>query len=482
MPNNRPNIILIVTDQQRFDTINALGYPSVETPNLDRLVKDGVSYSQCHVTAATCVPSRASLFNGYYPHTTGVLSNGDAWSRSWVEELNNSGYHCVNIGKMHTSPFDARAGFHERYIVENKERRTDFAGRQFFDELDVVLAARGLTRAEALNYRSRKDYSECLGAFEWPLEEEWLHHDVFVGNLASWWLQAHRERRSNDKPLFLQIGFPGPHPPYDPIRRYAEKYMQRDIPIAGIDQTDLDGQPTALKALREVMLTRQADSVVHQISPPDSARHRQRAYYLANVEMIDEQIGKIFAALDQQGYLDNAVIVFTSDHGDTLGDHGQNAKWTMYDEVTHVPLIFWGPGHCASGHNVQSLVQHFDVGPTILEFAQVAPAKSMEARSLFSSLQGGDEGRDAVFCEQAGDFVLQAVQMMTMIRTNQWKLVHFSGSEEGQLFELQTPEGENLNRWNDPDCIEIKADLLKKMSDWRVESQFHTSNWTEKFR
>ena len=478
---DRPHIILIVTDQQRYDTVNRLGYPCVDTPNLDRMVDEGVSFAQCHVTAATCVPSRASLFNGLYPHTTGVLRNSDNWSRTWVESLNRAGYHCVNVGKMHTSPFDAPAGFHERYIVENKERRTDFAGRYYFDQLDVLLAANGLTRSEALNYRSRPDYQECLGAFEFPLDDH-LHHDVFVGNLATWWLRTHRERRSSDKPVFLQVGFPGPHPPYDPIRRYAEKYMARDIPLAPIEDRDLDGQPTPLRALRELMVGRQADSVVHQVKASDEARHRQRAFYLASVEMIDEQIGRIYQALKANGYLENAVIVFTSDHGDTMTDHGQNAKWTMFDEVTRVPMIVWGPRHFTKGHTVRSLVQHFDIAPTLLELAEVPRTEGMEAETLLPALQGADVGREEVYCEQAGDFVLQGVGLMTMIRTQQWKLVHFSDSEEGQLFDLESEDGERRNRWNDEECRATRRALLERLTQWRASSQMRSSKWAADFR
>ena len=102
MPDQRPNIILIITDQQRFDTIRALGFPYMDTPNLDRFVEEGVSFTNCFITATSCAPSRASLFTGLYPHTTGVLKNADQWRHSWVELLNGAGYHCVNIGKMHT--------------------------------------------------------------------------------------------------------------------------------------------------------------------------------------------------------------------------------------------------------------------------------------------------------------------------------------------------------------------------------------------
>ncbi len=184
---DRPNIIFIITDQQRFDTIAALGYPHVDTPNLDRLVREGVSFNQCHVTAASCAAARASLFKGYYPHTTGILKNADTWRRSWIELLNDSGYYCTNIGKMHTWPFQTELGFHERFVVENKDRYLE--GRYFFDEWDKALRFRGLVKQQREQYRQRDDYSSALGAFDWELPEE-THPDMFVGDMATWWIES----------------------------------------------------------------------------------------------------------------------------------------------------------------------------------------------------------------------------------------------------------------------------------------------------
>ena len=128
----RPNIILIITDQQRYDTISALGFDHCITPNLDKLVASGTTFEQCHVTAASCAPARASLFTGYYPHSTGILKNADDWTRSWVEILAKDGYYCTNVGKMHTWPFTTPCGFNERHVVENKDRFLE--GAEFTDE------------------------------------------------------------------------------------------------------------------------------------------------------------------------------------------------------------------------------------------------------------------------------------------------------------------------------------------------------------
>jgi arylsulfatase A-like enzyme len=470
----RPNIILIITDQQRFDTIRALGFPYMETPNLDRLIEEGVLFTNCFITAPSCVPSRASLFTGYYPHTTGILKNGDTWRHSWVEELNESGYYCVNVGKMHTVPFETPMGFHERYVVENKDRYLE--GRYYFDEWDKAMHARGLVKQQRERYRLRDDYRERLGAFEWELPED-MHSDMFVGDLALWWL---RTKPKMTQPLFLEIGFPGPHPPYDPIPRYAERYLDKDLPLPDPTEADLAGQPDAFKAMRVHNTEVDHDSIVHQLEPTEAQRHRQRAYYYANVTMIDEKIGEILDALDEGGYLENSVVIFTSDHGDALGDHGHSQKWTMYDIITRMPTIVWAPGRVAGGRRIDALCQMMDLGPTILDFAGVAPAPTMEAQSLMPALAGEAwAGRDYVFAEHGRDGILQEAEFVTMVRSKSWKLVHFLDEDEGQLFDLVNDPGEVDNLWNAPTAQDKKLELLDILREWRIRSAYHTRAWAE---
>ncbi|MBW3598606.1 MAG: sulfatase-like hydrolase/transferase [Planctomycetes bacterium] len=476
MPDSRPNIIFIITDQQRYDTIRGLGYDYMDTPHLDRLVQEGVVFHDCHVTAASCAPARASLFKGYYPHTTGILKNADTWRRSWIELLNDAGYHCTNVGKMHTWPFETELGFDERYVVENKDRYLE--GRYYFDEWDKALRFRGLVKQQRELYRKRADYRERLGAFEWELPED-AHPDVFVGDLATWWIDSFPKT----EPLFLQIGFPGPHPPYDPIPRYAEPYLQKDLPLLEVTEEELENQPPPLKELRRHNQEVDHDSVVLDLNPTHEQRHRQRAYYLANVTMIDEKIGQILEALQRRGYLENAVVIFTSDHGDCLTDHGHSQKWTMYDIITRAPLVVWSPNRFPGGRAVKSLCQQMDLGPTILELAQVEPPPTLEAVSLMDALCGaGWPGRNYVFAEQAKDGILTGCEFMTMVRSPAWKLVHFLDEPYGQLFDLAHDPDEVRNLWTDPAGAAMKQELLAVLREWRIRSQYHTAAWTQEWR
>jgi len=484
---DRPNVVFITTDQQRFDTVAALGADHMDTPNLDRLVEEGVEFTDCHVTAPSCAPSRASLFTGYYPHTTGIYKNGDRWTRSWVEDLSESGYYTVNVGKMHTAPYDTHLGFDERYEVENKDRylgdvpagEPPLPGEKFYlDEWDKALQARGLVKQQREFYRQWDDYEERLGAFEWELPED-AHPDVFVGDFVTRWLD---HMPALDQPLFMEIGFPGPHPPYDPTPEYAEEYMDRDLPMPKLSPADLDGQPEPLKALRQHHQEVDHDSVTHDPEASEEQLHRQRAYYYANVAMIDEQVGQILDALEANGY-DDTVVVFTSDHGEMLTDHGHIQKWTMYDEVTRVPTMVWSPGRFEPD-TVDELVSLFDLGPTVLELADAPVDDSMEAESLVLALEGdeGWTGREVVFAEHARTGILRETEFMTMVRTDDWKLVHFVDHDEGQLFDLDADPEEEENLWNDPEVQDVKCDLVDELLTWRIESGVETAEWAADWR
>ena len=470
----RPNIIFIITDQQRFDTINALGFPHMETPHLDRLVKEGVTFTNCHVTAASCAPCRASLFTGYYPHTTGILRNADSWTRSWIEDVAESGYKCINVGKMHTYPYHTQLGFHERYVVENKDRYME--ERWYFDEWDKALKARGLVKQQREFYRKRDDYKDALGSFLWELPSD-MHSDNFVGDTATWWLDT---KPKVDEPLFLEIGFPGPHPPYDPTPEYAERYINKEIPLQEIKQSDLDGQPPPLKGLRVHNNEIDHDSVVLPLDPTPEQRHKQRAYYDANVTMIDDQVGAIMDSLERNGYLENSVVIFTSDHGDCLTDHGHSQKWTMYEQVTKVPLIVWSPKLFGdqAGQKIDGLCSLFDIGPAILELAGVEPASDIEAESVLPALRGEDwTPRSHVYCEQARDMILTDTEFMTMVRSDTHKLVHFMGEPWGQLFNLVEDPDEFENLWDDPGSASVKQELLDNLREWRMQSAYNTKDW-----
>lgn len=470
----RPNIVFIITDQQRFDTINAMGYPYMQTPVVDKLVAEGTCFPSTYVTSPSCGPSRASLFSGTYPHTNGVFRNDEPWVFSWVSMLNESGYHCVNVGKMHTSPVKQAFGYHERHVVENKCRvHPDLPF--YYDDWDKAFQARKVDKPSRVSYRSHPEHQERLGAFIWEAPED-LHSDIFVPEMACRWLNDF----PGDEPFFLQIGIPGPHPPYDPFQRYVDKYDDYSKLPKAIKDPDPDSLPEPIKALRQNHLDNDHDGIIHLENPTDEQIARQRAYYYANISMIDAQIGKVMDSLEERGVLDNTIIIFTSDHGDALNDHGLSQKWNMYESSVRVPLVIWGPeAIIPKGKRCEDLVSLFDLGPTILEFAGLEPPEWMEAQSLTPLLDPSHTTptRDVVFSEHSNDLVIQGTSFVSMIRRGHYKLVHFVDTDEGQLFDLNEDPTEINNLWGAPAHAAKQQSLLLELLAWRIESDKTTQGF-----
>ena len=467
----RPNIIFIVTDQQRYDTIASLGFDHMITPNLDKLVKRGTTFESMYITSPSCAPSRASLFTGVYPHTNGVFRNDEPWNYCWVKDLADAGYHTVNVGKMHTMPVEGAFGFRERHVVENKDR--DHPNLPFYlDNWDKAYFFRELEKPSRVTQRRKSDYGDQLGAWAWEHEDR-LHPDVFVGQMASWWLN----RYPGDEPFFLQIGFPGPHPPYDPTQEYLDKYDDVELPTP--IPPDPETQPKAMQELRDFHLGEDADGVVHLPDPTPEQSKRQRAHYYANVTMIDTQVGDIMNVLEERGELDNTIIIFTSDHGDALGDHGHSQKWNMYQSTVHVPALVFGPG-IPQGRRVTDKVALFDFGPTILECAGVKVPDWMEATSLMPYFKGDvSQGRNRVFAEHANDALLTGTRFMTMVLEDNMKLVHFVDAEAGQLFDLERDPDELNNLWFDPAHEATRDRLIDEILNWRLESSMKTQGFID---
>ena len=262
---------------------------------------------------------------------------------------------------------------------------------------------------------------------------------------------------------------------------YLEMYTDRDLPLP--IPPDPENQPAALQELREFHLGEDADGIVHLASPAAEQSKRQRAHYYANVSMIDKEVGDIIDTLEKRGDLDNTIIIFTSDHGDCLGDHGHSQKWNMYEPTVHVPALISWPDNIPEGQSVKDLVALFDLGPTILEYAGINPPDWMEATSLQPYLGGKKAGdrktsaRQRVYAEHSNDALLTGTRFMTMIRDGDFKLTHFVDSDQGQLFNLGTDPDELVNLWDDPDFADKRAYLIDEILKWRMESSLKTQGF-----
>lgn len=462
----KPNIIMIMTDQQRFDTIGAAGFKHMITPNIDKLANEGVIFNQSYCPGATCVASRAAIFTGMYPHNTGVYSF-DRWchQNTWVQDLADHGYHCVNLGKMHCDPLYDDCGFHERRVVENKTAR--FTENHVpEDEWGNYLLDHGIKRPNDRQI-TYPDWVERHNALEWEYDEK-FHTDIYVGNMVRNWL----EHWDGYKPLFLQIGFAGPHEPYDPPKKYLDLYENVDIPEAVFEVGELDKKPPQHKALRNFF--RDTETHEAKIDTENATQEdikRMRKHYYANVTMIDEWIGNIVEELDKKGLLQNSIIIFTSDHGDNLGDHRMPYKWVMYDTVTRVPLIIkdFREGK-KSSTKIDELVSLMDIAPTVLEYAGIPIPSYLEGNSLQAYIKDGASNNSYkyVYCED---------NYLIMMRSKEFKLVYYIGQEYGELYNLERDPWELDNLYDSEVYKEIKMEMKEDLLEWISKSNYFNGNY-----
>ncbi len=458
---NQPNIILIITDQQRFDTIAAWGNEHMITPHMDRLANEGLSFRQAYCPGATCVASRAAIFTGMYGHNTGVYTFQD-WAnhRTWVQDLADAGYRCVNMGKMHFGPRDVPGGFHERVIVENPTNMTHDQGG-VDDDWGRYLQWHGAERPLRRN-QTDPEWLQKYQGVPWHLAEH-LHSDVFIGTAATSWIQNYR----GDAPFFLQVGLTGPHEPWDPLPRHLEMYEGRDLPKPVWREGELAAKPPQHQSHQEFHATTSHESVIEMRQIDEAGMDHMRRHYYAKITTVDEQVGRVLAALEERGWYEDSLIIFCSDHGEMLGDHHMAYKWLMYDPIVHVPMIVRAPGNRA--RTVDDLVSLMEIGPTILAAAGVDMPTYLEGRSLLPYLHDEPiDPREYVFAED---------NYQIMMRSQTEKLVYYIGQEEGELYDLEQDPHELENLWSQPEHAARKEQLLNALLNWFTTSNYYNSGY-----
>ena len=419
------NLLFITADQQRWDSLPCYGLDFMQTPNLDRLAREGMVFERCYVPAPLCVPTRAALMCGQWPSATGVLSNlnwlGEGKLPVWPQVLTDAGYDTAAIGKMHFFPWDARNGFQERISAEDK-RHTYLP-----DDFSKFLQAHGHRRAHPTQ---NPGYFDTLNASVTPLPKR-FHVDGFIGDQAADWLA-----RNGKEPFAVWVSFAGPHDPYDPPEEMADMYYDAPIPAPVGSRAELANKPRAQQQAGKENLK----NSMYRMSPAEATpeQHRMwRAHYYANISLIDEEVGKMLAALEANGVLDETLIIYTADHGDALGDHGLPYKGFYYESMAHVPLIIRGPG-VAGGSRCPALVSSLDYVPLFYTTCSLEPPDTLQSRSLAPLLADPTlPHRDIVFSENMGS---------QMVRDARYKYAHYA-TGESELYDLET----------DPDEIENLA-------------------------
>ena len=486
----KPNILWICTDQQRWDTIHALGNPHIRTPNLDHLVDTGVAFDHAFCQSPICTPSRASFLTGLYPSTVHNTSNEvDRWSGAAplvTKILADTGYDCGLAGKLHLSGVDDRI-----------EPRPDDGYREFHwsQVPDDLREGHPSDYADWLDSRgqSAKELFERHGYI--PVE---YHQTTWCAHRAIDFIRSHQH---TDGPWLFSLNTYYPHPEGGEGDLYP--------PSEFLNRFDVDALPGP--AYRESDLASQeklkgANFQTKAAAYDEREAKLQQAKYWATVELIDQNVGRVLDALEETGQRETTIVIFMSDHGETLGDHGLRAKGCrFYEGLIRVPLIVSWPVHFLQGLRSPALIELTltDIAPTLLDAAGVPVPDGLQGKSLMTLLTGSSdpgEHREYVRCEYyaalgrryqmasvpAGeeeawvkqnhpqwaalphqDFRWRKGQQSyaTMIRTRRFKLVNYHGLDCGELFDLETDPNEFDNLWNDPNYAQTRFDLTVKNFD-----------------
>lgn len=459
MTDERPNILWVCTDQQRADTVHALGNKAIVTPTLDALCAGGTAFTRAYCQSPICTPSRASFLTGRYPSHVGVNRNGNrAFPDDAVlvtRKLADEWYRCGLIGKLHlASPF---AG---------AERRTD-DGYRFFryspdpwqplsqgNDYAAWLARHGLGPADVFAPRpggGHRGYRDDI--------DPSVHQTRWCADEAIAFIEADHEA-----PWLLSVNVFDPHVPFDAPAAYREPYLtDPSLPAPLFRESDLDQQ----RRLADVHFQSTPER------PGDAARTRMASYY-GMITFIDEQLGRILDALDRSGQREETIVVFMSDHGEMLGDHGLVRKGCrFYEGLVCVPLIVSWPGVVREGAVRDDLVELTDVAPTLAAFAGTR-LDDAQGRSLVSCLtDGAPHGRAYVRCEYL-DALNEDVpdhperhraSYGTMYLDGRHKLVVYHLHGTGELYNLEEDPHEFRDLWDDSAARDVKADLLHAAFD-----------------
>jgi arylsulfatase A-like enzyme len=400
----RPNILHVFTDQQRWDTIGALGNTTIKTPNLDRLTNDGVSFINCYSPSPVCVAARAAMIHGQFAHHTGCYENTlmpiDGRD-TLMSGLASSGYRTHSVGKCHFTPdLHALKGFQSREVFEAHP-----------------VTAADLERNPYLSFLSSCGYDYVMEPYGTRSEMYYIpqvsllpqkhHHSQWITDRAISFISRRDDAAPEypgaslngppdpGQPWYLFVGFLDPHPPFAPPTPWNKLYRSWDMPIPLVP----DGWEQLLTLINHIQNR-------YKYRDRGIDRHLlavMKAYYYASISFVDFQVGRLLEALAAAGELDDTLIIFSSDHGEMLGDFNSFGKRSMHDSSCRVPMILRWPGHFFGGRRVSQVASLVDIAPTILGAANAGiSSHELDGVDLAEIVRGACS-REHVFAQVAID-------------------------------------------------------------------------------
>jgi arylsulfatase A-like enzyme len=469
------NFVLFCTDQQRFDSLGCCGNPIARTPNLDQIAETGTILVSHVAPVQICAPSRASLFTGLYARTHGLVCNGialDPAVPTLPQALSENGYRTHGIGKFHLQPALARSDLNmpESVAFWQSRKDPDWTGPYYgFDTVEFVIGdgdetvkaghyADWLARhhPEAIQlYASANacdpapaDLDECFAS---AIPHQ-LYYNSWIADRAIEFLG-----RQEDEPFFLFVSFPDPHHPFTPPRPYCDRHDPNTVPMPRVVDGELDRMPPYLRGPLDPL---EQGALIHTNGISESTLRRVIAYYYGMVEMIDDCVGRVMDKLNQAGLRDRTTILFTSDHGELLGDHGLLRKGPVpYRQLLEVPCIINSPG-IGARRPIDALTSHLDLAPTLLDLADIRDSDlQADGQSMVPLLEGRTESlHDHLFAEYHPRGMLDLYNQT--IRTDRWRMTLYPEHENwGELFDLQADPYENHNLFSESWSETVKDEL-----------------------
>lgn len=484
----RPNILLITTDQQRKDSIGVYN-PKLQTPVLDSLAEDGMVFDRAYIAHPTCTPSRATLLTGQYASTHGAYTIGTALSEDSIklsDLLSDNGYETYFTGKPHFQQLSTEGSFECESKSTDEAFWKNFRGPYYgFQHTQIHNGHTSYPVTAGMHYRlwlKEKGLDDndiagyfnhsCSGSFRnhgaWNLPRE-LHPSVFVSEKSVNFLDQH-QKNSGGKPFFLWCSFTDPHDPHVTPEPYASMYDPSEIEHRPYREGEFRDKPECYQDLYD--LGHEALSFSDEFGVPsapsgklfgDEQYFREiTAVHHGMVKLIDEEIGRIIKKLKESGEYENTLIVFTTDHGDYLGNHGFVYKgFPAFEEVYNVPYIVKSPGEKAPNHRSEALISHVDFAATALGFAEIPIPGEMEGTDQKDVILGLKQSvRSALIIENRP---VEKGFYQQMLVTGTHKLVVYLDSEDGELYKLQEDPDQYCNLWNDSSCRDLKQKLCYQL-------------------
>jgi arylsulfatase len=479
---DHPNLVLIMTDQQRADALGAAGNAHIHTPNLDRIAKEGIRFSNAFCTNPFCMPSRASLLTGRYAHGHRCWDNGvplEATAVTLAHRMAEAGYHTALIGKGHlnvhrktgspesyedwSNPHPRWAtwhgpyyGFKEVYFTVGHNRSLGHYGLDVMSRFPEAVELFSKDKALVPPTGAPRSWKSSL-----PVE---AHASSWIGDQTLAFLD-----RVGKGPFFVWVSFPDPHPSFCPPAPYCYQYDPKDIPYPVQQQGELDDKPPHFKEFFQGSLVStwgDWDRASPDLTNVTEEQYREIvAHYYGMISLVDANVGRILDRLDERGLAEDTIIIFTSDHGELLGDHFLVGKGAFhYDSLIRVPLLWRFPAFLRGGQSIHNQVSLIDIAPTLCELTGIDPLPDVHGRSLLPLLVGEhDKVRDAVLVEF--DWRWKTNMPVRTIRTPHWKLTYYAGKPYGELYNLQEDPNEFKNLYDEPGYDELKKELLLQLVD-----------------